>query len=308
MFRHERPQAGRLRQFNQLGVEFFGNPDARADVEVIALLWQFFSELRLPDLTLEINSLGEAGDRPAYKALLTEFLKPRTSRLCANCCRRLDTNPLRALDCKVPECREATQDAPTMVDYMSPRAQAHFDEVLSGLTAIGIPYARNSRLVRGLDYYTLTTFEVTSPHLGAQNAVGAGGRYDGLVEALGGPATPAIGFAVGLERVSLMLPHEVIPASPRVVAIAAFGKEGAPAGLRLLQALRSFGIPSEMHFGSTTLKAHLRSADRRHAEYAIILGDDEVARGAFVLRNMRTKSQEEVPLSEPPALILTRLV
>ena len=308
MFRHERPQAGRLRQFNQLGVEFFGNPDARADVEVIALLWQFFSELRLPDLTLEINSLGEAGDRPAYKALLTEFLKPRTSRLCANCCRRLDTNPLRALDCKVPECREATQDAPTMVDHMSPRAQAHFDEVLGGLTAIGIPYARNSRLVRGLDYYTLTTFEVTSPHLGAQNAVGAGGRYDGLVEALGGPATPAIGFAIGLERVSLMLPHEVIPASPRVVAIAAFGKEGAPAGLRLLQALRSFGVPSEMHFGSTTLKAHLRSADRRHAEYAIILGDDEVARGAFVLRNMRTKSQEEVPLSEPPALILTRLV
>ncbi|MEQ1628788.1 MAG: histidine--tRNA ligase, partial [Nitrospira sp.] len=207
MFRHERPQAGRLRQFHQFGVESFGTADPRVDVEAIALLWRLLSDLGLPDLTLEINSLGGTGDRAAYKPILLAFLSQHEASLCANCRRRMETNPLRVLDCKIPDCRAATESAPKLTEHLSPEARAHFDQVLAGLTAIGVPYQLNPRLVRGLDYYCLTSFEITSTHLGAQNAVGAGGRYDGLVETLGGPSVPAIGFAVGLERVSLMLPE-----------------------------------------------------------------------------------------------------
>ena len=307
MFRHERPQAGRLRQFHQLGVEFFGAADPRADVEVIALLWQFFSELRLPGLTLEINTLGDANDRSGYTALLITFLKPRQAQLCSNCRRRIETNPLRILDCKVPSCREATDKAPRLTDHVSPTARAHFEDVLRGLTALGIPYVINSRLVRGLDYYTLTAFEVTSSHLGAQNAVGAGGRYDGLVEALGGPATPAVGFAVGLERVSLMVPEEAIPAPPHSVVVAAFGKEGTAAGLTILQELRALGVRAEMDFTATTLKAHLRQADRKRAAFTLIVGDDEVSKGSVVLRNMGTKEQLELPLSSAASSLLVHL-
>ncbi|MDE3223778.1 MAG: histidine--tRNA ligase, partial [Nitrospirota bacterium] len=219
MFRHERPQAGRLRQFHQYGVESFGSASPQADVEVISLLWRFLSSLGLPGLTLELNSLGEAGDRPAYKAALVAFLKPLEEQLCQNCRRRIETNPLRVLDCKVPTCRTATDSAPKLTDHLSPFAQQHFEAVRATLDSLRIPYFLNPRLVRGLDYYTLTTFEVTTTHLGAQNAVGAGGRYDGLVEVLGGPKTPAVGFAVGLERVSLMLPEGSVPAATKLVFV-----------------------------------------------------------------------------------------
>lgn len=307
MFRHERPQAGRLRQFHQLGVEFFGNAEPGADVEVITLLWKFFAALKLPDLSLEINSLGEAGDRPAYKALLVAFLIPREARLCGNCRRRIQTNALRVLDCKVPGCREATHDAPKLTDHLSLRAQSHFENVLSGLTALGIPYIQNPRLVRGLDYYTMTTFEVTSSRLGAQNAVGAGGRYDGLVQVLGGSSTPAVGFAVGLERVALMLPEDIVPTAPPLVFVAAFGKEGTPAGLHLLEELRSLGISAETHFGATTLKTQLRHADRKGAALTLILGDEEASKGSVILRNMRTKAQDMLPLTTAATLVLGHL-
>ena len=200
MFRHERPQAGRLRQFHQFGVESFGMADPRADVETIALLWQLLSDLQLPALTLEINNLGYTSDREAYRPVLVAYLRQQESRLCANCVRRIDTNPLRVLDCKVPDCRAATDAAPTLAGSMSEPATTYFSKVLEGLQAIGIPYQLNHRLVRGLDYYCLTTFEVTTTSLGAQNAVGAGGRYDGLVETLDGPKTPAVGFAVEIGR------------------------------------------------------------------------------------------------------------
>ncbi len=297
MFRHERPQAGRLRQFHQLGVEAFGVADPGADVEVIDLLWQFFCALQLPGLTLEINSLGEAADRPAYKRALVAYLKPLEEQLCANCRRRLDTNPLRILDCKVPSCREATEDAPRLTDHLSPSARSHFEDVLSGLGALGIPLHLNPRLVRGLDYYTLTTFEVTSRHLGAQNAVGAGGRYDGLVETLGGPPIPAIGFAVGLERVTLMLPPSTSLAEPDLVFVAAFGKEGSPAGRRLLHELRLRGVTADTDYRAKTLKALLRQADKRGAALTLLLGDDEAARGVVIVRDMRTKAQTDVSLS-----------
>ena len=307
MFRHERPQAGRLRQFHQFGVEFFGTADPRADIEVIALLWRLLSDLVLPDLTLDINSLGSSGDRAAYKPILLSFLSQQKSRLCANCRRRMETNPLRVLDCKVPDCRAATESAPRLTDHLSPEARTHFDQVLAGLIAIGIPYQLNHRLVRGLDYYCLTSFEITSSHLGAQNAVGAGGRYDGLVEMLGGPSVPAVGFAVGLERISLMLPEASSSLLNNCLYyVAAFGEEGMKRGLVLLDGLRRVGLSAQCDYRATTLKAHLRQADRSKCRYAILLGDDEVARGSVILRNLQSKAQEELPLAGLISLLETR--
>ncbi len=307
MFRHERPQAGRLRQFHQFGVESFGSASPLADVEAVSLLWRFLSELRLPGLTLEINSLGDAADRPVYKAVLLDFLKQREEQLCQNCRRRMGTNPLRVLDCKVPTCKAATEDAPKLTDHLSPDSLRHFEEVLGGLRELGIPYLLNPRLVRGLDYYTLTTFEVTSQHLGAQNAVGAGGRYDGLVEALGGPKTPAIGFAVGLERVALMLPDSVVPSQPKMVYVAGFGQKGTPLGMRILLELRLSGVRANTDFRAATLKAHLKQADRLGASLTLIIGDDEAEKGMLVLRDMSTKEQQELPLSSAALSLASRL-
>lgn len=307
MFRHERPQAGRLRQFHQFGVESFGTLDPRADIEVIALLWRLLLDLALPDLTLEINSLGSSSDRAVYKPLLRSFLSQQKSRLCGNCRRRMETNPLRVLDCKVPDCRAATESAPRLTDHLSPEARTHFDQVLAGLVAIGIPYRLNPRLVRGLDYYCLTSFEITSTHLGAQNAVGAGGRYDGLVETLGGPPIPAVGFAMGLERVSLMLPETSSSSLDECLYyVAAFGEKGTELGLILLDELRRVGLSSQCDYRATTLKAHLRQADRSKCRYAILLGDDEVARGSVILRNLESKAQEELPLVNLSSLLKTR--
>ncbi|HEX5646860.1 MAG TPA: histidine--tRNA ligase [Nitrospira sp.] len=297
MFRHERPQAGRLRQFHQFGVESFGTADPRADVEVIALLWRLLSDLKLPALTLEINNLGYASDRDAYRPQLVAYLKQQEEQLCGNCRRRIDANPLRVLDCKVPECRVATDAAPRLADGLSDKARAHFGSVLAGLDAIGIPYSLNHRLVRGLDYYGLTTFEVTSTSLGAQNAVGAGGRYDSLVETLGGPMTPAVGFAVGLERMAMMLPETLSISGAASVYIAGFGDRGSPAGFSALEELRAAGVRTVTDFRSGSLKSHLRQADRLRSTFALIIGDDEVASGLAILRNMDTKVQQEVSLT-----------
>ena len=307
MFRHERPQAGRLRQFHQFGVESFGTSDPRADIEVIALLWRLLSDLALPDLTLEMNSLGSSGDRARYKPILRAFLSKQESLLCTNCRRRMDTNPLRVLDCKVPDCRAATEEAPQLTDHLSPEARTHFDLVLAGLTAIGVPYRLNPRLVRGLDYYCLTSFEITSTHLGAQNAVGAGGRYDGLMETLGGPSVPAVGFAVGLERVSLMLPETSSSLrNEYIYYVAAFGENGTRLGLVLLDELRRIGLSSLCDYRATTLKAHLRQADRSRCRYAILLGDDEATRGSVILRNLESKAQEDLPLAGLSSLLKSR--
>lgn len=307
MFRHERPQAGRLRQFHQFGVEYFGTQDPKADVDVIALLWRYLSDLSLPDLTLEINSLGTTADRAAYLPVLVSYLKGRAEKLCDNCRRRLETNPLRVLDCKVPGCRAATEEAPHLVSHLSPEAKGHFDEVLSALTGLGIPFRINPRLVRGLDYYCLTAFEITSSHLGAQNAVGAGGRYDGLVELLGGPATPAVGFAAGLERIAMMLPEQRLPQPAPSVYVAAFGPEGNRAGVRLLDALRQAGLSAQSDYRASTLKGHLRQADRIGSRFAVLLGDDEATSGSAVVRNMDSKVQETVALSDLPRYFLSLL-
>ncbi|TKB92318.1 MAG: histidine--tRNA ligase [Nitrospira sp.] len=299
MFRHERPQAGRLRQFHQFGVESLGMADPRADVEVITLLWRILSDLNLPSLTLEINNLGYTADRDTYRPHLVSYLKQQEAGLCANCRHRIDANPLRVLDCKVPECRAITETAPRLGDSLSEAARSYFTQVLTGLDAIKIPYSLNHRLVRGLDYYNLTTFEVTATNLGAQNAVGAGGRYDQLVETLGGPPTPAVGFAIGLERMSMLLPESVIGRAPEdlTIYVAGFGNHGAVAGLTALEELRLTGLRAVSDFRSTTLKAHLRQADRLASRFTLIIGDDEVVKGSAVLRDMKTKVQYDVNLS-----------
>jgi histidyl-tRNA synthetase len=227
------------------------------------------------------------------------YLRQHEERLCGNCRRRIDTNPLRVLDCKVPECRAATEGAPRLADSLSEKARTYFATVLAGLEAINISYRLNHRLVRGLDYYCLTTFEVTTTNLGAQNAVGAGGRYDGLVETLGGPPTPAVGFAVGLERMALMLPDNAVIENQGdvTVYVAGFGDRGSVAGLSALEELRRNGIRAVSDFRSSTLKAHLRQADRLHCRFVLILGDDEVLKGSGVLRNMQTKVQTDLPLT-----------
>lgn len=305
MFRHERPQAGRLRQFHQFGVESLGMADPRADVEVIALLWRFLSDLGLQALTLEINNLGYPADRDTYRPQLVAYLHQHESGLCGNCQRRIEVNPLRVLDCKVSECRTITEAAPRLGNSLSEAAQAYFTRVLHGLDLIQIPYSLNHRLVRGLDYYNLTTFEVTATNLGAQNAVGAGGRYDGLVETLSGPSTPAVGFAVGLERIAMLLPDSTLQTSPAKVAVyvAAFGDQGSLAGLSALEDLRASGISAVSDFRSSTLKAHLRQADRLGCGFSLIIGDDEVTKGTVILRNMVTKNQYNLPLLSLPAAV-----
>ncbi len=302
MFRHERPQAGRLRQFHQFGVESLGVADPRADVEVMALLWRILSNLDLPGLTLEINNLGYTADRDTYRPQLVSYLKQHESGLCANCRHRIEANPLRVLDCKVPECRLITEPAPRLADSLSEEARSYFAKVLAGLDLVKIPYSLNHRLVRGLDYYNLTTFEVTATNLGAQNAVGAGGRYDGLVETLGGPPTPAVGFALGLERMSMLLPESAAEKAPEdvVVYVAGFGGHGVVAGLTALEELRLAGLQAVSDFRSATLKGHLRQADRLGCRFTLIIGDDEVAKGSAVLRDMETKVQHDVSL---PSLI-----
>lgn len=299
MFRHERPQAGRLRQFHQFGVESLGMAEPQADVEVIALLWRILSDLGLPGLTMEINNLGYTADRDAYRPHLVKYLKQHESRLCMNCRHRIETNPLRVLDCKVPECRAITETAPRLSDSLSEAARSYFTRVLAGLDVVKIPYSLNHRLVRGLDYYNLTTFEVTATNLGAQNAVGAGGRYDSLVETLGGPSTPAVGFAVGLERMSMLLPEPAVKKAPVHVTIyvAGFGDHGAVVGLTALEELRLAGFQTVSDFRSVTLKAHLRQADRLGCRFTLIIGDDEVAKGSGLLRDMETKAQQNVSLS-----------
>lgn len=303
MFRHERPQAGRLRQFHQIGAEAIGSLDPLLDVEVLSLLWFMLGEFGLEKLTLELNSLGCPVCRLSYRKALVGYLTERTDQLCEECRRRLKINPLRVLDCKKQACRKVTDGAPASIEFLCTECAPHFKTVQDGLINLKIPYKINQRLVRGLDYYTKTAFEVTTQHLGAQNAVAAGGRYDGLVEALGGEPTPGIGFAVGMERVVTLIKRgEKISPSPGLF-IAALGEAAKRKMAPLLFELRKGGLRAEMDYGERSLKAQMRRADRMGAKHVLIIGEEEIKKGSGILRNMQTKQQEEISFGS----LLTRL-
>ncbi len=296
MFRHERPQKGRYRQFHQIGAEVIGVDDPKIDAQVLAMLSHYFQTTKIPDVVLQINSLGCPECRPSYRDALISFLEQHIESLCADCQRRYTTNPLRVLDCKVPGCKEATVDAPAMLDNLCIGCETHFGQVKEHLDALSVNYTVNPRMVRGLDYYTKTTFEMVTGSLGSQNAVAAGGRYDGLIKDLGGPELPGIGFAIGLERLALMLGEQSIEPPRPELFIATLGEMATRAGFAMLTRLQREGVLVEMEYTGKSLKAQLRRADKMKTRRVLILGEDELERGVAQLRNMDESSQEEVDL------------
>ncbi len=296
MFRHERPQKGRYRQFYQIGVEALGLDHPHVDIEILVMLHTLFTRLGLENLSLQINSLGDSACRGAYRDALRNYLKDKLPTLCADCQRRYETNPLRVLDCKADA--DKFGDSPVMLEYLCDPCRTHFRIVEEGLTKLGVPFAVNPRLVRGLDYYTRTTFELVMGHLGAQNTVAAGGRYDGLVKEIGGPATPGIGFALGVERaVSLMNAAELQPLRPHLF-IAALGEAAVQHVLPLIHVLRSAGIRVETDYTGASLKSQMKKADKYGAGHTLIIGEQELKDGKAVLRDMRSKEQVAVSLAD----------
>lgn len=298
MFRHERPQKGRYRQFHQIDAEAFGIDDPLLDAELMVMLRDFLERIGLTDVGLNINSLGCPACRPSFREDLKRFLHDRAATLCPDCDRRRHVNPLRVFDCKVDRCREALTGAPQLVDHLCEDCARHFEKVQSYLSGLGVSFRVDPRMVRGLDYYMRTTFEVITDRLGAQNAVGGGGRYDGLMRDLGGPDLPGIGFAIGMERLILLLQQGRSLQGPAPeVFMAVLGEKAVSEALRTAQALRRAGLGVEMAYGGGSLKSQMRRADKLAAAHVVILGEEELRRGVAVVRNMKEKSQKEVPLS-----------
>ncbi|CAH0119080.1 Histidine--tRNA ligase [Paenibacillus sp. CECT 9249] len=298
MFRYERPQAGRQRQFHQFGVEVFGAEDPSIDAEVIALGYQFYAEIGLKDVKVEINSVGNPASRAAYRLKLLDFLNPLRDKLCKDCQSRIERNPLRVLDCKTDQAYFA--DAPSILDSLDEECTAHFQKVLQYLQAMEIPFVVNTRLVRGLDYYTHTAFEYKAQGIGAIDTIGGGGRYNGLVGDVGGPDQPGIGLGIGLERVLLILEKQEasLPlVNPLDVYIIALGEQAEQEAVKLLFDLRKRGVAAEKDYLGRKMKAQMKSADRMQARYTAILGEDELARGEIALKSMATGEQRFVPLA-----------
>ena len=300
MFRHERPQKGRLRQFHQMDVEVLGSHSPLVDAELMAMGSMLLQELGLT-VSLEINSLGCPQCRPGFRSELLNFLGERMEHLCDDCKRRSATNPLRVLDCKNPGCRHQVLTAPSILDHLCPDCADHFAAVREGMERLQVPYTLNRFMVRGLDYYTRTTFEFITTDLGAQAAVGAGGRYDGLIEQLGGPKdTPGIGFALGMERLVLLLQQkqggqEIEVYTPQLFIIA-LGQEAMRSCHQLAHALRRGDLRVAMDLEGRSLKSQMKQADRSGAGWVLIVGDNELRDGQGVLRNMRTQEQQPVAL------------
>ncbi len=299
MFRYERPQAGRFRQFYQIGAEAFGISEPVIDAEILSLLKLFFEKLGLKELNFEINSIGCDVCRPDFRKALLDFFSTKLEGLCPDCRRRYEINPLRILDCKVPDCIKLKEGAPVVIKYLCKECTEHFNSFQEYLKLLNIPFNINPNMVRGLDYYTRTTFEVTCEHLGAQNAVAAGGRYDKLVEEFGGPKTPAIGFAAGMERIITLLKDSGsigIP-SPKIF-IASLDIESCKKALSIATDLRAKGLWTELGYHGNSLKSQLRRADRISAEYVFIIGEDELRSGKLKWKNLSDKSQGEILFSE----------
>lgn len=308
MFRRERPQKGRYRQFYQINAEVFGLHDPKADAELVFLLMTLMNRLEVPGVALHINSLGCSACRPHFKEALRSFLEGRTDQLCSDCLRRRERNPLRIFDCKVATCKEVMVDAPSIVDHLCGECRKHFDTVQRALEGFRIPFQTDHRLVRGLDYYTRTTFEVLGQSLGAQDAVAGGGRYDGLVKALGGPDQPGVGFAVGLDRLIELLTGQAKGFEKRPhLFIAALGARAQDRAFKWVQDLRVEKIRAEMDFEDRSLKAQMRRANKLEASYALIVGDRELDDGAAVLRDLQTKTQDQVPLQGLVGIIASKI-
>jgi histidyl-tRNA synthetase len=298
MFRYERPQKGRYRQFSQIGVELLGSAHPVADAEVMQMALALFASLGISDARLQINSVGHAECRASYRSALLDALAPHREELCPDCRRRLDVNPLRILDCKVPGCAALKEKAPSILDHLCDDCRNHMSRVQEALRALEVPFTINSRLVRGLDYYTRTTFEVTSSGLGAQNALCGGGRYDDLVASMGGPPTPAFGFAIGTDRLVMAVAEgkRERPAcpSPADVYIVHLGQAGFDEALRAARALRFRGVAALFDPESRDLKKQMSRASACGARYTLIIGDSELERRAYALKRMSDGIQKDV--------------
>ncbi|MEL7667683.1 MAG: histidine--tRNA ligase, partial [Actinomycetota bacterium] len=313
MFRYERPQKGRMRQFWQIGIECLGAPEPTADAEVITVLWRYFEALGIPaaNMRLLLNSMGDEACRPAYRDTIASFIRDHADGLCEECNRRADTNPLRAFDCKNPGCREIVAEAPLLRDELCEECAHHYAAVKEHLDALGIPYIEDSTLVRGLDYYTRTVFEVqVDAGLGSQNAIGGGGRYDRLMQEYGGPATPGLGFALGFERTLLALEAAGvdIPAVPRAEVFVARVDDSVTAEVfALSQRLRDAGVAAELDHQARSLKSQFKQADRLGARLVVVVGPDELASGEVTLRDMSTKEEKRLALGSAVADVIDAL-
>jgi histidyl-tRNA synthetase len=308
MFRYERPQAGRQRQFHQIGLELLGFSETRSDVEAIAIAWDLLMDLGVGDLTLELNTLGSAEDRARYRHQLVEFLQRHHDRLDSDSQDRLDRNPLRILDSKNSETQALLADAPTLADALAPSSLDRFQRVQAGLKALDIPFCLNPRLVRGLDYYSHTAFEITSSQLGAQATVCGGGRYDSLIEQLGGPPTPAIGWALGMERLVLLLAQAAAALASAPIPdlyVVNRGEAVEAAALVLARSLRSRGLHVELDAGASAFGKQFKRADRSGARWAAVLGEEELAAGQVQLKPLRdaTLTESSVPLKDLDRLV-----
>jgi len=301
MFRRERPQKGRQRQFYQIGCELLDVESPFADAEVIAMADHFLRELGIGDLAIEINSIGCEKCRPSFNDALIGYLKSCKSKLCDDCVRRIARNPLRVFDCKNDNCQHLVEKAPRFPEHWCDECIEHFDSVKKALCSLGVEYVLNDRIVRGLDYYTRTAFEFTTTKLGAQNAVLAGGRYDGLVAELGGPDVAGIGFALGMERLILLVEMTKKNLPPLdLIYFAVLGDKAREQILPVIQILRKDGVRVEWDYAVKSLKAQMRRAGKLNAESVVIVGDDEVAKGNVIVRDMRAKTQHEVRIKDLP--------
>ena len=299
-FRAEKPQAGRFREFHQLGMELFGSHSPAADAEVIAFVSDFFNTLGLTNISLEINSIGCPNCRKNYHAALKEYFEARKADLCHTCLTRLDKNPLRILDCKSPVCKEIAKDAPIGLDYLCDECREHFEGLKKRLDALGIAYTVNPRIVRGLDYYTKTVFEFVSGDIGAQSTVCGGGRYDGLIKSLGGADQPGIGYAMGIERLLMVLEAQGIQIpkpSPCDLYIASMGENASVFAMKLASDLRNEGFAAESDLIGRSLKAQMKYADKIDAKYSMVIGDDELTAGKAKVKNMATGETHELDLN-----------
>lgn len=309
MFRHERPQAGRYRQFTQFGVEAIGSSDPAIDAEAIAVAVRFYQEFGLQGISVELNSVGTLEDRARHRSKLLEFFEPFREELCADCQSRMDRNPLRVLDCKVDKCKTLTKDAPSILDYLSDESKEHFAEVQAHLTALGISFTVDPRMVRGLDYYTRTAFEIKMAEIGAVETLCGGGRYNGLVAEIGGEDMPGIGFALSIERLLIALEKQGI-ALPVSTALDCYvvvqTPEAKAKAFLLLDQLRQAGVSADMDYLGRKMKAQLKAADRYASRFAAIIGEEELAKGTVVLKEMATGEQQEVKLEELASVLASK--